>query len=180
MAFQPMGKKCNQCGHSFEKCVCSFDFIFNLPEFIAARAQAIHKRRENQIYVINRVVLLLNHIIDNLPCVYITRSGCEVEEHTLYAHSKHDTSRIIGDLLVTEFNEMLVNLSSGSYDSALRTTRSMIEWLVKAVASVSDRSILCKTLKEQNRNRAVCFEGLRELIISTEIKKPQKNLCLKC
>ena len=169
------GGKCDQCGNVFENCVCDFDFIVNLPEFITKRAQAIHKHRKNQIYVIKRIVLLLNFIIENLPMVYTTRSGCKVEEHPLQAHSKHDASRIIGALLVTEFNELLVNLSSCSHDSALRTMRSMVEWLTKAVASVSDRSILCKTLKDQNRNRAICFEGLKELIISSKLQKQYKE-----
>ena len=165
------GEKCEQCDNVFENCTCDFDFIVNLPEFIAKRAQAIHKRRENQIYVIKRITLLLNYVIENLPMAYTTRSGCKVEERILQAHSKHDTSRIIGTLLITEFNELLVNLSSGSHDSALRTMRSMIEWLTKAVAAVSNRSILCKISKDQNRNRAICFEGLRELIIVNKLQK---------
>jgi len=168
-------EKCDECGNSFGYCTCRFDFISNLPEFIAKRTKAIHKHRTNQIFVIKRVVLLLNHVMENLPMCYRTRSGCLVEEHPMQAHSEHDTSRIIAVLLITEFNELLVTLSSGSYSSALRTIRSMIEWLIRSIAAVSDRSIFCKSLQDQNRNRAVCFEGLKELLISNHLKKSSQK-----
>ena len=119
---------------------------------------AVVKHHKSQVIIVQKTVRLINYIIDDLPLCYRTRSGCVVKEHMLEEHSQRDTSRIMGVLLVTEFNELVVNLCSGSHRSALRTVRSLLEWLVKAVAAVSDRRIFTK--KSKDANKAVCFQGL--------------------
>lgn len=164
-------KNCGGCGKLINNCQCSYDFIFDVPEFIKRRSNALYHHREQNIFLIKRILIFLNYVIDNLPMVYVTRSGCYVEEHVFAEHSRHDTSRIVGSLLVTEFNELLINLVTGSYNSSLRTMRSMIEWLVRTLAATSDRSML--TYLPNDKNCAVCFAGLIEMM---EAKDFHKNL----
>lgn len=161
---------CEECEEFVENCVCSFDFIFDIPKFIKRRSLAIHKKRENEIFSIKRIIILLNHVFEQLPQVYVTRSGCEVEEFPMQLHSEHDSARNIGALMITEYNELLVNLCIGSYNSAVRNIRSLIEWLVRTVAAVSDRSILTKP-KNKNKNKAVCFAGLKKMMLSSRSKE---------
>ena len=142
-----------------EDCVCSFDFIVDIPRFIQYRVDAVVKHHKSQICTVQKTVILVNQIMENLPACYTTRSGCEVEDHPLQEHSDHDASRLMGVLLVTELNEIVVNLCSGAHRSAVRTMRSLLEWMLRTVAAVSDRRIF--TENSRDANRAVCFEGLR-------------------
>lgn len=132
-------------------------------------AVAVGENRKSQVTVIQKTVFLINHIMDNLPQFYVTRSGCEAEEHPMQAHSEHDTARTMGALLVVEFNEISVNLYSGAHDSARRNMRSMLEWMIRVIAAVSDRGIF--TGKPQDVNKSLCFQGLQKAMAWTRAKK---------
>lgn len=176
MAKKKKEKICNGCGNELNQCECGFDVITNPPEFIKRRSDVIFEKKINELEIINKIIILINFVFDNLPLVYVTRSGCEVEEFPFEIHSGHDSSRIIGSLLITELNELLVNLCVGSYYSAIRNNRSLIEWLVRTIAAVSDRSLLTSE-KENNQNKAVCFEGLEVLLERAELlAKAPKHL----
>ena len=153
--------KCAECGRAYKNCTCRFDTIVDVPEFLRRRTEAIGENRESEIRIIQKTTFLLNQIRHNLPLQYVTRGGCRVK-HPKKSYSEHDTARIMGVLLITEFNEMLVNLYSGAHNSARRNVRSPLEWMVRVIAAVSDRQIFTK--EQQHANTALCFRGLRETI----------------
>lgn len=163
-------KICEECGEIIKNCVCSFDFISDIPKFIKRRSIAIHKKKGNEIFSIKRILILLNHVFEYLPSVFVTRSGCEVEDFFMTGHSEHDSARNIGALMITEYNELLVNLCIGNYNSAIRNIRSLIEWLLRTTAAVSDRSILTKP-KNKNKNKAICFAGLKKMMFHSDAKQ---------
>lgn len=170
-------EKCPDCNRAYKDCICRFYTILDVPEFLRRRAVAVGENREDQVTVIQKTVFLLNQIMDNIPPFYVTRGGCEAEDRPMQAHSKHDAVRIMGALMITEFNEIAVNLYSGAHDSARRNMRSMLEWMARVVAAVSDRSIF--TGKPQDANKAACFLELREAIARTNAKRqraePRQN-----
>ena len=176
-----MPRKCQECERPTEDCVCSFDFIPDIPRFIQDRVSTVTKHHKNQVVTVRRTVRLINLIIDALPLCYATRSGCEVEEYPMQEHSEHDTARIMGALLVAELNELVVNLCSGSHNSALRTVRSLLEWLVKAAAAVSDLQIFVN--RPEYANKAVCLRGLllaaRWYKARRKYKEPKQRELLK-
>ena len=156
-----MSGKCEECGRAYKNCICRFDTIVDVPEFLRRRVEAIDESRKSKIKIIQKTTFLFNHIMHNLPLQYMTRSWCKVE-HSMKDYSEHDTARIMGVLLITEFNEILVNLYSGAHNSARRNVRSPLEWMVRVLAAVSDRQIFTKN--PQDANKALCFQGLRETI----------------
>ena len=163
------GQNCPECNKPPDGCNCGFDFIFNVPGFLANRAKALDQNQQQQLTDIKNITLFLNYVIENLPHCYSTRSGCVVEEHGTQQHSKHDSSRLIGILLVTELNELIINMGVGAYNSSIRTLRSMIEWVLKTVAAVSDRSIF--SCRDEDLNRSMCFNGLQKTKKCGEIRK---------
>ena len=168
-----MSAKCPECNLAYKDCACRFDTIIDVLGFLRHRAEAVAENRGSQVTTIQKAVFLLNHIMDNLPQWYVTRSGCEAEEHPTQAHSDHDTARMMGVLLVTEFNEIVVNLCSGAHNSARRNTRSMLEWMFRVIAAVSDRGIF--TENPQDANRAICFDGLRIAIAWSDARKRNRK-----
>lgn len=156
-------ERCGNCRRLIENCQCSYDFLDNIPIFIRRRAVVHYNKKANELYRITRITLLVNWILENvIPMFYITRSGCDVEEFPMQEHDEHDSARYIGALLIAEYNELIVNMYAGSYNSAIRCTRSVFEWLIKCVAAVSDASIISGV--KSDRNKAYCFEGLNKAI----------------
>lgn len=162
-------ERCGQCRRLIENCVCRYDFLDNIPIFVRRRSIAHYKKKSDELYRITRMILMVNWLLENLPQVYLTRSGCEVEEHPMQAHSDHDGVRNIGALIISEYNELLVSLYTGSYNSAIRCTRAILEWLVKYIAAVSDANIISRL--ESDKNKAFCFEGLNRAIDISKIKE---------
>lgn len=168
-----MSAKCPECNRAYKNCACRFDTIIDVSGFLRRRAEAVAENRKSRVDTIQRTVFLLNHIMDNLPQWYVTRSGCEAEEHPTQAHSDHDTARMMGVLLVTELNEIVVNLYSGAHNSARRNTRSMLEWMFRVIAAVSDRKIFSGN--QQDANRAICFDGLRLAIAWSDARRRNRK-----
>lgn len=119
-------------------------------------------RREKNFVNIKKIIVMINYIFDNLPRLYYTRAGCEIEEFDTEYHSDHDAVRNIGALIISKYNELMIDLSVGSYNSAVGCTRSIFEWLLRTIAVVSDRSIL--TTLPSDKNKPTCFAGLMKMI----------------
>ncbi len=172
--------KCHTCHKLYKNCTCFFDLIENIPEFINERSNAIYKSRKNDIDEINKTIRLILFILLSIPMTYTPRCGYSIEEFPNAPHSGHDTSRVIGSLLINEINELVVNLSCGSNRSALRTSRSMFEWIIRIVAAISNRQIFSDL--DSDKNVPVCYDGLtktmnfnKNIRRSTKIDKSKKQ-----
>ena len=165
--------KCHKCHKLYENCICDFDLIEDISEFVRKRSNAIYKSRRNDIDEINKTIRLILFILLSIPMSYTPRCGYSIEEFPDAPHSWHDTSRIIGSLLINEINELIVNLSCGSNRSALRTARSMFEWIIRIVAAISNRQIFSDL--DSDKNVPVCYYGLSKVMtLNEDIKRSTK------
>ena len=162
-------EKCSRCDKLYEYCICDYDVIGDIPEFIKTRSMAIYKLRKKYIDEINKSLKLIRFTSFHIPMAYTPRCGHSIEEFPNCPHSGHDTSRVIGSLLISEINELIVNLSCGSNRSALRTTRSMMEWVIRVVAAISNRQIFSGL--NSDKNMSLCYERLTEVITFHEEQK---------
>ena len=160
---------CFSCHGLYEYCKCDYDIIGDIPKFIKTRSMAIYKSRKKYIDEINESLKLIMSTSLQIPLLYTPRCGHDVEEFPDWPHSGHDTSRVVGSLLIKEINELIVNLSCGSNRSALRTTRSMMEWTIRVVAAISNRQIFSGL--NSDKNMPMCYEGLAEVITFNESTK---------
>ena len=161
-------KKCSRCGKLYEYCICDYDIIEDIPEFIKTRSMAIYKSHRKYIDEINKSLKLIKFSSLQIPLPYTSRCKHDIERFP-YSHPSHDTSRVISSLLINEINELIVNLSCGSNRSALRATRSMMEWIIRVVAAISNRQIFSGL--NSDKNMPLCYEGLKEVITFHEIQK---------
>jgi len=147
-----------------------YDIITDLPTFISLRAARIHSTYINEVFILKRIIITVNYIMDSLiPRFYITRSGCGVEEFNSIPHSSHDTARNMSSLFIYLYNQTLISLCTGCYDSAIISVRSLFEWLLRAISGITDLSILTKNNKD--KNKAICFDGLMTLMNASNINK---------
>jgi hypothetical protein len=121
----------------------------------------IRRKKRAELDEIHTLPDIFNWLLSTLPNLYYTRCGCEIEDFPDAYPSEHDAVRNIGSLVTGEYNELLLNLYTGSYNSAIRCSRAVLEWLLRSVAAVSDLSIL--TNVPEDKNKAACFYGLQEL-----------------
>jgi hypothetical protein len=152
-----------------------YDIITDFPTFIKLRSKRIHDTYADEVFIIKRAILVVNYIMDNLiPNLYFTRSECEVAEYHMTPHSVHDSARNLCSLFVYDYNQILISLCTGCYDSAIICSRSIFEWSIRTISAVSDLSIL--TNKESDKHKAVCFEVLLKLMdVSNHNKKLSRN-----
>ena len=170
MKFSIVGnnEKCSRCDKLYEYCICDYDIIEDIPEFIKTRSIAIYKLNKKYIDEINKSLKLIKFSLLQIPLSYTSRCKHDIERFP-YSHPSHDTSRVISSLLINEINELIVNLSCGSNRSALRTTRSMMEWVIRVVAAISNRQIFSGL--SSDKNMPLCYEGLKEVITFHEVQK---------
>ena len=153
---------------------CRFNTNIDLIKFIQQRSIIIHKSRHQEINEILKIANFINNTLHNIPTYYTSRCGHQIVHDPDQQYSEHDTSRQISSLLIHEFDELLVNLYSGSNISALRIARSMIECLLLVVAAISDQSIFYKS--SSNKNKPICFTGLQQALqVQKVVKSAKKN-----
>jgi len=141
-----------------------FDVISNLHDFISMRSDTIIKKEYKKIRSLQTINLLIKcYYEDEIPNVYFSRSGCEIENFPDFQeeYSKHDSVRLLGSLITHNFNEAIVSLCLGNYFSTIVFLRSIFEWEIKTLAIITDLSLL--TGKKEHKNKISCFDGLRSL-----------------
>lgn len=159
---------CEKCKEDIDDCICYYNAILDIPGFVKRRNTQIFKEKRCKLTELLQISHFFVMELEHMPNVYHTRSGHEVEDVGYGGYSDHDAARFLGTLIVSEYNEIIVNLSIGSYVSAIRGTRNLFEWLVRTLACISDAYIITKRLED--KNRPSCFHVISEAFSITQDK----------
>lgn len=150
---------CEDCENTLNECTCGYDAILDIPKFIANRSATIFEKKRCKITNLQALSFLISKILMDLPSVYRTRSGHEVEEFYVDSYSDHDGARFLGTLIQSELNELLINITVGSYDSAIRGIRNLFEWVIRTTVLITDVSLFTKQSKD--KHKPACFHMIR-------------------
>lgn len=111
----------------------------------------------------------------HLPDLIASRSG-EVYEEFPYAES-YSLVRNLLQLIITDYNEIMLTLFTGAYGSTTRTLRSTLETTLKIFAALIDKSIL--TGKQDDKDKAMCGHEFRYRLSHFEFYNRMKDNELK-
>ena len=151
---------CEDCEKPLNDCTCGYNRILDIPGFIQQRSQHIFNKKRCKITEFRELSFFITEILDHMPNLYSTRSGHEIENVEDTNYSNHDAARFIGTSITHEMNELLVNLTVGSYNSSIRGIRNLFEWVIRTTVGMSDPSSI--TDSDKDKNVVTCFHTIKE------------------
>jgi len=113
--------------------------------------------KKNQIDRLHDCYFWFYIVEGNLPDLLVSRSG-EIYEDFPHAESYSLVKNLV-QIIVTDYNEIMLTLLTGAYGSTARTLRSTLETTLKIFAALVDKSIL--TGKISDKNKAMCGHEFR-------------------
>ena len=160
---------CGMCENLTNECTCSYDTIADIPGLIRKKSLITFAKKRCKITLFQGLSFLITQILEELPNNYTSRSGKDIEYIFTEPCTDHDAARYVGALIEYELNELLINITVGSYGSAIRGMRHLYEWVIRTVVLINDRSAL--TDKDVDKDKSLGFYTIICLMESLNIKQ---------
>jgi len=141
------------------------------------QANSIYTQNQEEFEVLVQCNTLFNYFLDALPLVFTTRDGHEVSSGEVPMPSEFDAAKNILLLLINEFHEIFYGLMIGSNNSAVRSSKILLDWIIRIICALTDLSII--TGKKSDRLTPGCFFAFMEIYKNSVIRNNQTKFEIK-
>jgi len=137
---------------------------------IQKTSKQIYEKKKNEFEILRLCYTTFTYLTDRkIPTLYSTRDGHEIENVPGANLSSYDASRHVLSWAIQEFSELYYNLLTGTFHSAVRSSRVLYRWIIRIVSALTDLSII--TGKKEDRYTPGCFFAFIEIYKNSLMRK---------